>query len=56
MWLDKQKQRLNVTFEAVSGEENAVTPASWSETDLTTILSKYKLRDIYNAGEFGLFS
>ena len=39
----------------MSGEENAVTPVSWSETNLTTILSKYKLRDIYNADEFGLF-
>ena len=26
--------------------------ASWSETYLSTILSKYELRDIYNAEEF----
>ena len=42
-WLDKWKQRQNVTFKAVSGEEKAVTPemtASWSETYLSTILSK----------------
>ena len=57
-WLDKWKQRHNVTFKAVSGEGNAVTPemtASWSETYLPTILSKYELKDIYNADEFGLF-
>ena len=42
----------------MSGEENAVTPemtASWSNTYLPTILSKYELKDIYNADEFGLF-
>ena len=42
----------------MSGEGNAVTPevtASWSETYLPTILSKYELKDIYNADEFGLF-
>ena len=41
-WLDKWKQRHNVTFKAVSGEENAATPemtASWSETYLPTIMS-----------------
>ena len=57
-WLDKWKQRHNVTFKAVSGEGNAVTPemtTSWSETYLSTILSKYELKDIYNADEFGLF-
>ena len=57
-WLDKWKQRHNVTFKAVSGEGNAVTPEmtpSWSETYLPTILSKYELKDIYNANEFGLF-
>ena len=48
-WLDKWKQRRNVTFKAVSGEEKAVmaeTTASWSETYLTTILLKHKLKDI----------
>ena len=29
--------------------------AAWKETCLPTILSKYELRDIYNADEFGLF-
>ena len=57
-WLDIWKQRHNVTFKAVSGEGNAVTPemtASWSETYLPTILSKNELKDIYNVDEFGLF-
>ena len=42
----------------MSGEENAVTPemiASWSEAYLPTILSKYQLKDIYNADDFVLF-
>ena len=29
--------------------------ASWEQTHLPTILSRYELRDIYNADEFGLF-
>ena len=32
-----------------------VMTASWNERLLPTILSKYKLEDIYNADEFGLF-
>ena len=42
----------------MSGEGNDVTPemtASWSETYWPTILSKYELKDIYNADEFDLF-
>ena len=29
--------------------------ASWEQTHLPTILSRYELRDIYNADAFGLF-
>ena len=29
--------------------------APWNETSLPTLLSQYKLEDIYNADEFGLF-
>ena len=29
--------------------------ASWEQNHLPTILSRYELRDIYNADEFGLF-
>ena len=41
--------------QAVSGEENAVAPevtASLSETYLPTILSKQKLKDVYNVNLF----
>ena len=57
-WIDKWKQRNNVTLQAVSNEENAVTPemtASWNETYLPTTLTKYRLKDIYNANDLGLF-
>ena len=50
--------RHSVTFKSVVGESNSVTPemiASWLETTLPTLLSNYKLEDIYNADEFGLF-
>ena len=56
--LAKWKQRHYVTFKALSGEQNTVTPgmtANWSKTYLPTILSKYVLKDIYNGNEFGLF-
>ena len=29
--------------------------APWEETTLPTILARYQLKDIFNAGEFGLF-
>ena len=57
-WLDKWKQRHNVTFKDASGEVNGVTSdmtSSCSETYLPAILSKYELKDIYNAEEFGFF-
>ena len=42
----------------IGGESKSVTKemtSSWSETTLPTILSNYKLEDIFNADEFGLF-
>ena len=57
-WLDRWKTRKNVIYRVISGEENSCTPemtASWKETHLPTILSRYELKDIYNADEFGLF-
>ena len=42
----------------IGGESKSVTKemtSSWSEITLPTILSNYKLEDIFNAGEFGLF-
>ena len=57
-WLDRWKKRYNVSFKKISGEGNACTDemtAPWAETTLPTMLSKYKLNQICNADEFGLF-
>ncbi len=57
-WLRRWKDRFSVSFKAVSGEAKSVTTemvAPWKETSLPTLLSNYKLEDIYNADEFGLF-
>ena len=57
-WLRRWKERNNISFKTVSGESKSVTPEmvnAWSETSLPTLLSNYDLKDIYNAGEFGLF-
>ena len=57
-WLDRWKKLYNVSFKKISGEGNACTDemtASWAETTLPTMLSKYELNQIYNADEFGLF-
>ena len=57
-WLDRWKSRHNVTFREVPGEEKSCTPertASWNETHLPTILSRYELKDIFIADEFCLF-
>ena len=57
--IDERKQRHNVTWRAVWGEENAGTlerTASWNETYLTTILIKCELKDIYNADQSGFFN
>ena len=57
-WLHSWKARYNISFKEVSGESKSVTPemtAAWKETSLPTILSRYQLKDIYNADQFGLF-
>lgn len=57
-WLHAWKARYNISFKEVSGESKSVTPEmtnAWNETSLPTIMSRFKLRDIYNADEFGLF-
>ena len=56
-WFERWKTRFNVSFKTIAGEEKSVTPemtSSWLETYLPTILSRYDLKDIYNADEFGL--
>ena len=50
--------RHNVTFKTVVGEINSVQSemvASWFEVTLPTLLSNYKLEDIFNADEFDIF-
>ena len=45
-------------MEIIDGESKSVTKemtSSWSEKALPTILSNYKLEDIFNADKFGLF-
>ena len=57
-WLHSWKARYNILFKEVSGESKSVTremTAAWKETSLPTILSRYELKDIYNADDFGLF-
>ena len=57
-WLDRWKSGHSVTFREVSGEVKSCTSemtASWKKTHLPTILSRYELKDIFNADEFGLF-
>ena len=55
--LDQWKNR-HVVFRTVFGEERSCTKemtASWEQTHLSKILSKYELGDVYIADEFGLF-
>ena len=50
--------RYNVCFKKISGEGNACTDemtALWADTTLPTMLSKYELKQTYNADEFSLF-
>ena len=57
-WLHSWKARYNISLKEVSGESKSVTremTAAWNETSLPTILSRYELKDIYNADDFGLF-
>ena len=50
--------RHNVSLKIIGGNSKSVTKemtSSWSETTLPTIVSNYKLEDIFNADEFSLF-
>lgn len=45
------------SLKVIGGESKSITPemtSSWNQTTLPTILSNYKLEDIFNADEFGL--
>ena len=49
-------QELNLEkFQASNGWLHSWKEAASTETSLPTILSRYELKDIYNADEFGLF-
>ena len=57
-WFDRWKTRNNISFKIIAAEEKSCTEemvAPWTASYLPTILSRYKLEDIYNADEFGLF-
>ena len=57
-WIDQWKNINNVVPWTVFGEETSCAEdmtASWEQIHMPTILSRYELRDIYNADEFGLF-
>ncbi|XP_065674129.1 tigger transposable element-derived protein 4-like [Hydra vulgaris] len=57
-WFHNWKKRNGIRFKIISGESAAVTnnmTASWNETTLPTLLLNYKLENIFNADEFGLF-
>ena len=58
-WLDRFKERHDITFKAVCGEATSVDTALADMTEwtrrLSTILKTYSPNDIYNADETGLF-
>lgn len=58
-WLDKFKERHELTFKKVCGEANSVDTGTGAMSDwktkLQTILSEYQAEDIFNADETGLF-
>ena len=50
--------RHNISFKVIGGESKSGKKqmvAPWNETTLPTLLSKYDLKYIFNADEFGLF-
>ena len=57
-WLHAWKARYSIFFREVSCESNSVTPEiieSWKGTSLPTILSRFQVKEMYNANEFALF-
>lgn len=56
-WLDKFKSRHGIVFRKLCGESGAVDQGvcdEWIEK-LTSLIKTYKLEDIYNADETGMF-
>ena len=57
-WIDRWKAQNNVKFKTLSGEGKSCIPEMTvlcKETHPSTIISRYKLEDIFNADEFSLF-
>ena len=57
-WLHVWKTWYNISLKEVAEKSRSVTPEmtnAWNETFLSTIPSRYKLKDRYNADELGLF-
>ena len=57
-WLTNWKNRNNVSFRKICGEEEFVSEEAieeWVTKELPEILNRYDLRDILDADEFGLF-
>ena len=51
-WFEKWKARFYVSFKTITEEEKVVTAemtSSWWKTHLSTVLSQFELKDIYNA-------
>ena len=49
--------RNGISFKTFAGESNSVRPemiSAWNQTTLPTLLTNFKLKNIYNADEFGL--
>ena len=57
-WLSRWKNRHNITYKTVSGENAAVDQEicdDWKKTILEPLLDRYNPNDIFNADETGLF-
>ena len=57
-WINRWKGRHALVSKTVSGECGVVSPimtATWFETRLPTLLTRYSLENIFNADEAGLF-
>ena len=57
-WMDRLKQRHDLRFRAISGEQGEVsndTTSNWLKDDLPKLIKAYQPTDIYNAVETGLF-
>ncbi|XP_005102045.1 tigger transposable element-derived protein 4 [Aplysia californica] len=57
-WLDRFRRRHGIAYQTMSGEAasvNQTVVSDWQKTVLSALLKDYSPRDIFNAGETGLF-